>query len=541
MKRLFDIAGVDYQQWRALVRAYVWIDYAALLGAFGAREARRSAIRLTVAWGFLTCFGFGLAIVVWLADDPFFGAMTVITTMMFWSGLIVLGQPARLAAPDDHDIVGFRPITSRTLFAVRVAALLEPCLESTVLMGWLPVLAFATRDGGSIVAGAGAAAAIAGASALVALSLVTLFGWLIRTVPPQRLARGLSYAGAAAVIALTVAIMLATNHFTESDDPGAVFNTTVPRDLRTMWFPGAWFATYVLVADGSARGTDLLAALLSLVVLGVIASRLRGDIATEYSERIADFAAVSAPARSSRRTWSALRGEMRAVALLVASHLRGDVRFQLAVASNLTMGVLFTVMTTSFKTLPEDPFVSGGDPVGLMGPLMALFFVPSQIYQSLVVSMSYEAAWLYFSTPSDRTSLVTAARETIAALIFVPAMMLLTLFYTFAFGHLLHAIVQVILLGLLGFAAFQGNILAAPRLPFSIPIIGTRAGGVPVLAPILVMVAGAPIFIAFQFVAYRSPIHTAAGFAALVVLNRLLAWLLRRRLTRNPSLLAYAS
>ena len=264
-------------------------------------------------------------------------------------------------------------------------------------------------------------------------------------------------------------------------------------------------------------------------------------MAVEYSERIADFAAVSAPVRSRRRTWRTLRGEARAVALLVASHLRGDVRFQLSVASSLTMGVLFTVMTTSFKALPDDPFVSGGDPVGLMGPLMALFFVPSQIYQSLVVSVSYEAAWLYFSTPSNRTSLVTAARDTIAVLIFVPAMMLLTILYAYAFGHLLHAIVQVILLGLLGFAAFQGNILAAPRLPFSIPMTGTRAGGVPVLAPILVMLAGAPIFIAFQFVAYRSPIHTAAGFAALVLLNLLLDRWLRRRLTRNPALLAYAS
>ena len=541
MKRIFDIAGVDYQQWCALVRAYIWIDYAALFGAFGPREARDTAVRVALAWGVLTFFGFGLATLVWLAQDPLFAAITVITTVMLWSGLIVLGQPAGLAAPDDHDIVGFRPVTSRTLFAVRVTALLEPCLESTILMGWMPVLAFATRADGSLAMGMAAAAAIAGAAAFVTLALVTLYGWLIQIVPPQRLARGLSYAGAAAVIALTIGIMLATSHFIESDDPVRVFDTVAPRDLRTMWFPGAWFAAYVLLADGSARTGEFVTALLSVVALAGIAVGLRGRIAIGYSDRIAGFAAVSASTRSGRRTWRALRGETRAVAILVASHLRGDVRFQLAVASNLTMGVLFTVMMTSFKSLPEDPFVSGGDATALMAPLMALFFVPSQIYQSLVVSLTYDAAWLYFSTPSNRAALVTAARDTIGAMIFLPAIALLAIFYTYAYGHMLHAVVQVVLLGLLGFAAFQGNILAAPRLPFSMPMVGTRAGGMSLFAPMLVMLLGAPLFVGFQFVAYRSAISTAMGFVALVLVNLLLAWLLRRRLARNPSLLAYPS
>jgi hypothetical protein len=541
VKRLFDVLGVDYQQWRALVRAYIWVDYAALFGAFGPREARDLAVRLALAWGLLTFFGFGLATVVWLADDPFFASMTVITMVMFWSGLIVLGQPAGLAAPHDHEIVGFRPVSSRTLFAVRVTALLEPCLESTLLIGWMPVLAFASRGDGSLSMGVAAAAGIAGAAAFVSLALVALFGWLIQVVAPQRLAQGLSYAGAVAIIALTIGIMLATNHLVESDDPARIFEAVAPRDLRTMWFPGAWFAAYVLVADGSARIEEQFAVLLSLVALAAIAAGLRGRIAVGYSDRIANSIAAPSRMRAAGKAWTALRNENRAVAVLVASHLRADMRFQLAVASNLTMGALFTVMMTSFESLPEDPFVSGGDPAGLMAPLMALFFVPSQIYQSLVVSLTHEAAWVYFSTPANRAALVTAARDTVGAMIFVPAMVLLAAFYTYAFGHLLHAAVQVILLGLLGFGAFQGNILVAPRLPFSMPAVGTRPGGMSLFAPILVMLAGAPIFVAFQLVAYRGAIHTAAGFLALILVNLLLARLIRRRLARNSELLAYPS
>ena len=73
------------------------------------------------------------------------------------------------------------------------------------------------------------------------------------------------------------------------------------------------------------------------------------------------------------------------------------------------------------------------------------------------------------------------------------------------------------------------------------PMVGTRAGGMSLFAPMLVMLLGAPLFVAFQFVAYRSAISTAMGCVALVLVNLLLAWLLRRRLARNPSLLAYPS
>ena len=75
MRRIFRAAGIDYQQFRALVRAYVWLDYAALFGAYGPAEQQRMAIRLALAWGFMSLLGLGLAGMITVARDPFLAAV----------------------------------------------------------------------------------------------------------------------------------------------------------------------------------------------------------------------------------------------------------------------------------------------------------------------------------------------------------------------------------------------------------------------------------------------------------------------------------
>ena len=539
MKRPAESAGIDFVQWRALVRAHLWIDYSALFGALGAREARLTAIRLAFAWGFLSLFGLGLAGIVWQARDPFLAALLATTTMMLWSGLIVVSQPAGLAAPEDHDILGFRPVGSKTLFAVRMTALLLPAGETMLLMGWMPVVAFLTRDDGSAAVAAAAAAALAGAGLTSTLGIVALYGVLIRFVSPARLARVLAYASGAAGLLLTAGVMFATSLFGESEAGAAALGAVLPRDLRTMWFPGAWFASYVALAGGSRGAAEVTGAVLSAGLFATILILLRGRISAVYAARIAEFATVTKPrAALARATWSFLDGERRAIALLVGSHLRGDVRFQLAIAINLATGVMFTLVGSA-RGLPADPFSGGLDASGVMAPLFPVLVVPAQMYQSLVVNASADAAWLFFVTTADRTRAVTAARDAIAIFVLVPVTLLLAAFYTYAYQHPGHALLQAALIGVMGYVSLQGNVLLAPRLPFSVPLTGDRSQRFPFFSSLPVFLIGTPLFFGVQWIAYRGPVYTATAFAVLFLVSAALNALTRRRIARRASRLAY--
>lgn len=541
MRSLFRAAGVDYVQWRALARAYMWMDFATLLGVYGRKEARRAAVRLLASWGFLTALGVSQASVVWLARDAFLAAALVTTMVMLWVGLTVLTQSTTLVMPEDYAIVGFRPVSSRTYFAVRLTAFLWHTFETTLLVGWLPVVAFLTREDGTPLLALAGAAALAGSSLAVAMAVVVLYGSLIRIVTPARLAMLLSYAGAAATIALSVGFMLATNHFAGSETPGAFLHATLARDLRTMWFPGAWFAAYVALAQGARGPAEIAAATLSVMTLVALALSLRGRLSSDYAERMAELTTLSMGGSGAReRGWSFLRGEGRAVALLVRSHLRGDTRFQLAVAMNVIMGVAITAMSSGFR-MPADPFGAGDwDRMrSLTLPMFALLFVPAQVYQTLVQTPSHQASWLFFSSPADRVKLVTAGRDAIAAFVLLPALLMLTVFFAFAYGHAGHAVLHTAFLGGIAYASLQLSVLITPRLPFSAPFVQGSAHGFPIFANLLVLLIGMPFFALLQFLAYRSAFHLAVGFAGVAALVCALNVLTRRRIERRASTLVY--
>ena len=540
MRFLFAAAGVDYVQWKALARAYMWTDFATLFGAYGPVEAKRAAIALLVAWLFLTLFGLSQASIVWLAEDAFLAAALVTTTMTLWIGLMILTQSATLISPEDFTIVGFRPVTSRTYFAVKLTALLLLTLETTALMGWLPVVAFTTRDDGTPWLGLAAAASFAGASVAVAMAMVVLYGALIRKVRPARLSVFLSYAGAFATVALTAGAMLAINHFAQSDTPGAFLHRTLVRDLRTMWFPGAWFASYVVLAQGAGGTTEITAAGLSVATVVVLMLLLRGRLSRDYAATMAELTSLAGPVPSPReQRWTFLRGEARAVALLVKHHLRSDARFQLAVTMNAVMAVTITAITSEFR-VPVDPFVSdGGRMDTLMLPVFALLFVPAQMYQSLVQTPAYQASWLFFTSPGSHAKLVTAGRDAVAIFVLLPAITLLGLGFGVAYHHFVHGLLHAAFLGAIAYASLQLTVLITPRLPFSTPLVQGSPHGFPLFTNLLVMLIGMPFFALLQYLSYRGGVELAAGFAAIGLLIAVLSVLTRRRIARKASTLVY--
>src|SRR5262245_57978269 len=69
LKRVLTAAGVDHTQWRALLRAYVMIDYAALLGAHGATATNHAVTQLLVTSAAFGVLSVTPALIIWNTTD----------------------------------------------------------------------------------------------------------------------------------------------------------------------------------------------------------------------------------------------------------------------------------------------------------------------------------------------------------------------------------------------------------------------------------------------------------------------------------------
>jgi hypothetical protein len=356
---------------------------------------------------------------------------------------------------------------------------------------------------------------------------------LIRVIPPARLTRILASAGAVLSLALTAGVSLGIYAMIENDRPFEFLKTVLPRDFRTYWFPGAWFASYITVAHGTAAGLDLAAAGASGLMLVVFAFALTGRMSLDYAARVN---ALSTIGTSQRRPWFERgvffrRGEARAIGILIASHLRSDSRFQLAVASNAMMGIIMVVGSSGFH-MPVDPFLVPGNQRagGLTMPLVALVMVPMNVYQTIATSTAHDASWLYFTTPADRTRIITSARDAIAFYVLGPLVLMLGVFYVYVFGHVGHAFVHSVFLAALAYLTLQLTVLLSPRLPFSVPVMDQRQAGFPIGPMLLLIFVMMPIALLLQHFAYRGRLAMTVVLSLLVAISLGINVLTRRRI-----------
>jgi hypothetical protein len=125
----------DVRQWRALTRAYLVTDHAALLGGHGRREQRGALVNLLTLGVVGLTASIGPALLVLLTRDRFAAAVLMCTSIGMTTAVAVLGQASSLASPEDLEVVGCRPVGSRTYFAVRATSLVLNTAFTVLLTG----------------------------------------------------------------------------------------------------------------------------------------------------------------------------------------------------------------------------------------------------------------------------------------------------------------------------------------------------------------------------------------------------------------------
>jgi len=537
--RLLEAAGVDALQWRVLVRAFLKIDFGGLR-----RVAESSAARRTAGTLFLTALiyflsGFVPALILAGSPDLLLGAtvMTTIVGFMVLSSLVV-GEGLSILSPDDHAILGFRPVTSRTYFAVRLTTLFVRTVAIVSLVSLLPVVALFARDGLHPIRALGGLIGAHGAGAAVTLGFVAAYGWLLRTAGPSRVMRVMSYMQFAVNMTVWLSFMLVSQGL-ERRLLGGVRLADAPWSLT---YPGTWFGSVVQVAAGDFSTVPIVGTALAVLLLGVILKAISGKLSLDYAAALGRLTTTAAPQTSNARrsAWlGLLHRETRAVAILVRSQFKNDIKFRLGLISLLPITLIYLMMGMRHGTI-GDPFVPGaprGSEVGVIQ--IALMFLPMTLRQAIVTSDAYRASWLFYATPADRTRLVLAARDVITVFFLVPYLAFMAAIFTYFFGNVLHAILHAFFLGFMSYLVLQFTIMLDPKLPFSTPPMKDTRGGMTFALQLLVMFLGIAAYVLLTYVVYRSAVRIVIAAILFFTAAKLMAQMTRARVERRAEGFAY--
>jgi ABC-2 type transport system permease protein len=537
MSRLFAALGVDYDQWKALTKTALRIDLrVSRLGAaqFGRVQARAAAI-LIGQFFFYSAMGVAVALAVWFTRDLFLASMIVLSYVMFMiATAALLDHNAAIASPDDHAILGFRPVTSRTYFAARLANVFVYTTAMTTVFSYMPIVAFFVRYGAGV--GIAAIIAIAAASTATALTMIVGYAWLMRVVGPQRLKRVLSY------VQFLLSFVVYGGYFMMSRlfQVGIVARLELPKSPWLLLLPPAWFASYLEVAAGRVSLLEILPILASVVVLAVLAVMLGGRLSLEYADRLAALTTVSAqvaPPRPSRRGFLFTRDEARAVALLIRSQFRNDMKFRMGVLAIVPLTIVYLAMGLHDGGI-GDPFDEGGAGQGMSMITIAVMMFPTMLKLNLARSDAYRASWIFFASPSDRARIVQASKNILVVTFLLPYLTIVGILLAYFATNIAHLIVHLLVMVLVSHLVLQLVTFVEPELPFSRPLAKGSSSSRVFVIMIFAVAAGTSLPHLAPLV-YRSTAATAAGIATLVLISVMIDRFTRLRVEAQASRLEF--
>jgi len=527
--RLFAAFDIDYGQWLAITKAALIVDLRTSTFVRGRHGQQVRAVGALIGqMVFYSLMGAFVGAFVLIAGDLFLSSNLVLTYVMFMVGTAaLLDHNAAITSPDDFYILGFRPVTSRTYFAARLANVLVYVTAMTTLFAYLPIGAFFFRWGAAV--GLASIAAIYGAAAFMAFAMVAVYSSLLRIVGAARIKRALSYVQFVFSFAVYGGYFLVSRGLSRQ----LLAQMALPKTAWTVLIPPAWFASYLDLAAGQSSALEVVSAVLSLLALAGLVVMMSGRLSLDYADRLGTIASATAvpradrPARTRRVFWFRT-GESRAIALLIRSQFANDMKFRMSVLAILPLTIIYLAMGISRSGTIPDPFRGGDSARGLGMVTMAMMMFPAMLKLSLGRSDAFRASWIFFALPSDRTRLIRAAKNVLVATFLVPYVLCVALVVSFFSENIPHLLVHLTVIGLISHLVLQIITFIDPELPFSKPPAKNRSS-----TRVFVLVGcisfGAIFFPLLSPVIYGSAVSIALTFTIIIGLSIALDRLTRLR------------
>lgn len=530
IRRLFAALDIDYDQWLAITKAILLVDLRTSTFVRGARARRAKAIGTFVGQlAFYTMTGLFIGAFVVFSGDLLLSADLVLSYVMFMVGTAALvDHNAAITSPDDYYILGFRPVTSRTYFAARLANVLVYTSVMTTLFAYLPIGAFFWRWGPAV--GAASIVAVYGSSIFVAFGMVAVYSWLLRVIGAARIKRALSYLQFVFSFLVYGGYFLVSRMFSRN----LLATLTLPKTAWVLMLPPTWFASYMELAAGRTTAAEIAPAVFSIVAVACLAWVLGGRLSLDYADRLGALASTAAPVaapRSSRRRPGFLfaRNESRAIALLIRSQFANDMKFRMSVLAILPLTIIYLLMGISREGAIADPFEGGDASEGLGMVTLAMMMFPAMLKMSLGRSDAFRASWIFFASPADRTRLVRAAKNVLVVVFVIPYLTGVGLVVSYFSTSVPHLLVHLAFIALLSHLVLQVVTLFDPELPFSKPLSKARSS-TRVFVVVMVVGIGAVFFPVVAPVIYSSLAAIVATFSTVIIASVALEWLTRVRI-----------
>jgi hypothetical protein len=213
-----------------------------------------------------------------------------------------------------------------------------------------------------------------------------------------------------------------------------------------------------------------------------------------------------------------------------------DNRYKLSVLMVIPLTLLYVYMGLKDGQILADPFnvaaavAKGGSNFTVY---MALAFIPSMVIFGSAYSASYQAAWIYYTSPADRTRLVLASNRFAMIFFCIPYLIFMCALMTYFFGSILHAILHCIVLYFVLLILVDLIALIVPRIPFSMPMKSGQRTGAMMITMFIPMIA---VMVGMQILArvgYGGVIGYGTIVFALLLIALLLSHLQRRLIPRR--------
>ena len=537
--RLFAALDVDYVQWRAITKTALLVDLRTSTFVRGPQGQQVKAIAALIGQLlFYTVTGAFISAFVIFAGDLFLAASMVLAYVMFMVGTAaLLDHNAAITSPDDYYILGFRPVTSRTYFAARIANILVYTSVMTTMFAYLPIGAFFFRSGAAV--GFAAVAAIYGSSIFMAFAMVAVYAWLLRRVGARRIKRALSYFQFVFSFLVYGGFFLVSRVLSRN----LLASLALPKTVWLLIVPSSWFASYVDLAAGRQTMLEIVPALVSVAAIAGLAVFLGGRLSLDYAERLGAIAAATSAQTAARPVKERLgfwfrSGESRAVAILIRSQFANDMKFRMSVLAILPLTIIYLAMGISSEGTLSDPF-KGDDPSQGLGMItLAMMMFPGMLKMSLGRSDAFRASWIFFACPADRTRLVRAAKNVLVVTFILPYLLFVALAVAYFSENVLHLLIHLSVIGLLSHLVLQVTTFVVPELPFSKPITKGRSSTRVFLLSMLVAV-GAVFFPLLAPVLYRSTWTIVCTFAIVIAVTAAMERLTWIRVQRQTATLEF--
>jgi ABC-2 type transport system permease protein len=449
-------------------------------------------------------------------------------------------------SPDDFQILGHRPISSRTFFAVKTSNLLFYVLLLGTSLNLLPAIIGLACHGSPWHFPIAYFVVASAASMFVAGAMVALYGLLLRTVNYERLKDLLVYSQ----IVFSFLIFFGYQLFPRVG--GDVRATTIT-DLTHSWaviFPSLWFAGTVEVLLGNIITETVGLAIWCLVLFLVVLPLALTKVSLNYSEQISRIAGSTAKAANTPQPATRKRVisrcfhslflrdvEERACFHFFLTMLRRNRLLKLQIYPNFGIVIAMMAVALVQGDSLDDPFDKPSFGFATMIPVMGFVFAAMGVAVAVPFSDEYEGSWIFPVAPiRNRAKILKAIKKAVFLLLFVPLFLLNFVLFAY-FWPWQHALQQSLYALVIGALALQLFLFSFCDFPFSRKLTKGAASKQFILMLIIFSLLG--FALALPYVVATRPLLFLLMIAMLLGASLLLGRFNNRRYAKRTALGEY--